>query len=102
MLYLSLKKPASEIEKLSNTDKCFHSEVEFTCPKCGKMHSKLWTVKRKMADTFGHFPVFRLNGKLTVVDGTLPHTVERLPTDAIELSDERCTELWHKNGHYFG
>ena len=74
---------------------------DFKCPRCGGKHAKLWTIKRVLADTFGHFPVFRINGEEHLVDGTLPHPVERLPQDAKEVDIEIAAEAWHSTGHYF-
>jgi hypothetical protein len=35
---------------------------EEKCLQCGKMHDSLWIIHRVLADTFGHFACFRING----------------------------------------
>lgn len=72
------------------------------CSKCGGHHPKLWLIQRAGCVPFGHFPTARINGAVEVIDPTLPHTVERIPTGSIEVVPDRAAELWHNTAHYFG
>jgi hypothetical protein len=76
--------------------------VQAACPQCGRPHPALWTVRRALADTCGHFPVFRLNGMERVIDPTLPTEVSALPRDAAPVLPDDAARLWHSTAHYFG
>jgi hypothetical protein len=79
-------------------------DARFPCPlpdcKYGR-HNTLWTVTRRPVTTWGHFVVFRLNGKEIVYDPTLPHEVDRIPRDAVKVEFVTAALAWHSDGHYF-
>jgi hypothetical protein len=92
-IYVSLLRPGSALD-------C----VEGTCADCGRLHDKVWRIRRSLADTFGHFAVFRINGEQVPVDASLPHRVDRLPRGAEALSPAESARLWHDDNesHVFG
>lgn len=75
-------------------------EERFTCPECGKEHPDLFMIVRKVSKPFGHFMAFHINGEWQVVDPTLPHTVNKVPRDAIRVPDDIAGASWHGTGHY--
>lgn len=82
--------------------------VEVDCPvfprcKYGK-HAQLWVIQRVLADTFGHFPVFRINGERRVIDVSLPTNLVRIPRDARKLSPIETHNVWmdDNESHVFG
>ena len=56
--------------------------LQAPCDRCGGEHGRLWTIERRPLAPLGHFGVVRLNGEPTVIDGSLPTRVDRLPRDA--------------------
>jgi len=64
----------------------------------------LYVIKRKLRGTFGHFPVFRINGEDHVPDMSLPMAIDRLPRDAVRLTPAQSARLWHSTNpsHTFG
>ena len=82
----------------------YNATVTEPCARCGRPHDCLWTVRRALADTFGPWPCYRLNGSTTVVDPSLPHTVRRLPRDAEPVPADVAAALWHDDNesHTFG
>lgn len=74
------------------------------CLHCDKEHDALWLIKRKMIETFGHFPVFMINGGKVIVDASLPTGVIKLPRDARRVPTERAAAMWHDTSglHTFG
>ncbi len=81
-----------------------YATVTDPCRRCGRHHDRLWTVRRALVDTMGHFPVYRLNGEEVPVDPSLPHTVDRLPRDAEPVDPDTAAALWHSDNesHVFG
>lgn len=89
----------------------FHPNVEVECLACPRMHDKLWTVDRR-PEPWGHFSVAQINkrdargrfARKTVIDRSLPTTVDLLPPDAVELSPEEAARTWHydNESHVFG
>lgn len=73
----------------------FDQTAQGICPQCGKPHDRLWIVRRALADTFGHFPVYRLNGAEHVIDSSLPHTIDKLPRDAVAVPPSIAAQVWH-------
>ena len=67
-------------------------------------HERVWVIQRVLADTFGHFPVFNINGEKVPVDGSLPHKVATLPRDAQLVSPELTHAFWvdPSGSHTFG
>lgn len=102
VIYLCLQVAPSEFAGAAAKTDGLGPMVEFTCSQCGKQHDGLWKVTRRMVDTFGHFPVYRLLGSEHVIDGTLPHVVAELPRGAATVPQETAERLWHGSGHYFG
>lgn len=101
-IYLSHR--IQETKQLENGEWQWEKCEEMECPRCGKMHDSLWTIRRVLVDTMGHFPVFRINGEEHVPDMSLPHHVDRLPRDAKKIESEEFARLWHMNtgSHTFG
>lgn len=99
-LYLSLVKPGGDPKMPLAGRDC----VTAACVSCGRDHDAIWTIERVLADTFGHFPVFRINGEMEVVDGSLPHKVEVLPRDARPVDPTKAAAVWHdtSGSHTFG
>jgi hypothetical protein len=77
---------------------------EERCPTCGRDHPSLWAIERKLKDVFGHFPVFRINGEDHVPDTSLPMRIDRIPRDAIRLTNAQFAAIWHdeSDDHTFG
>ena len=73
-------------------------------PECSKHHDILYTIRRVPKGTFGHFPVFEINGGKVIVDTSLPTGVIKLPRDARRVPAERAAAIWHGSGelHEFG
>lgn len=91
---------------LSRTVAPYECETEL-CPVAGckyGTHERLWIINRVLADTFGHFPVFNINGEKVPVDGSLPHKVVVLPRDATVVSPEKAHAFWtdESGSHVFG
>jgi len=73
-------------------------------PETGGQMETLYVIKRKLRGTFGHFPVFRINGEDHVPDMSLPMAIDRLPRDAVRLTPAQSARLWHSTNpsHTFG
>lgn len=67
----------------------------YTCAECGREHDRIHVAWRKPAGMFGPWVVFRYNGREHVPDLSIPIGVEKLPRDAVALSDEECSRRWH-------
>jgi hypothetical protein len=72
---------------------------DYDCPVCGEAHEVLYAVRRVLADQMGHFPVFRFNGEMHPVDGTLPHTLRYVPRDAVKLTKRQAHTYWKSTSH---
>jgi hypothetical protein len=92
---LSYDVPIEARDRLS--EPCLH-------PGCGKSHDALYTIRRVPKGTFGHFPVFEINGGQVIVDTSLPTGVIKLPRDAKRVPAERAAAIWHGTSelHEFG
>lgn len=68
---------------------------QFVCHKCGKFHEVLYKFWRKPADTFGAWLVFRVNGIEIVPDLSVPLSLEKMPRDAVKMTEEENSIAWH-------
>lgn len=69
--------------------------VELTRPNGSKsVVPKLYRIWRKPAGMFGCWVVFRINGKESVPDLSVPCGLFKLPRDAEELTEEEAKEYW--------
>jgi len=101
-IYLSHR--TQETKQLNDIDWQWEKCEEEQCQQCGKMHDSIWTIQRVLADTFGHFACFRINGEINVIDASLPHRVDRIPRDAKRIEPEEFSRVWHLStgSHVFG
>jgi hypothetical protein len=91
----SYELPLAARDRLS--EPCMH-------PGCDKSHDILYTIRRTSKGTFGHFPIFEINGGKVIVDVSLPTGVIKLPRDAKRVPPERAAAIWHGESelHEFG
>jgi hypothetical protein len=101
-IYISHR--TQETKKMDDDTWQWEECEEEKCLQCGKMHDSLWIIHRVLADTFGHFACFRINGDVHVIDASLPHRVEKIPRKAVRVGPEDFARLWHMNtgSHVFG
>lgn len=67
------------------------------CDRCERgPHERIHVAWRKPRGTLGQFVVFAYNGETHVPDLSIPIDVERIPRDAVALSDEETIERWHR------
>lgn len=97
MTYINLKPARSNQARLY----IVKEGEEFVCPKCNRRHQKLWIIRRKVYPVT-NFAGAYINGDFRAIDPTLPTDVTRIPRDAEPVDDNIATELWHREGHYFG
>jgi len=71
-------------------------EIEFTCPTCGRKHGLLHTFIRKPRGMCGCWVVFQYNGEEHVPDLSVPLSLDRLPKDAVAMTEAESAEYWHK------
>lgn len=67
----------------------------YTCAQCGKSHGVLYRAWRKPCGMLGCWVQFRYNGEIHVPDLSVPIGVQKLPRDAVRLSDAEASEYWH-------
>jgi hypothetical protein len=65
------------------------------CSTCGKEHERIHVAFRQPAGMFGPWVVFRYNGEKHVPDLSIPISVDRLPRDAVAMTDEENARAWH-------
>jgi len=69
--------------------------VDLTKPDGSIMREpKLYRVFRKPVGMFGCWVEFRYNGEINVPDLSVPIRVEKLPRDAVALTDEESVKYW--------
>lgn len=69
--------------------------VELTKPDGTTMREpKLYRIFRKPVGMFGCWVEFRYNGEVHVPDLSVPIRVEKLPRDAVALTDEESVKYW--------
>jgi hypothetical protein len=75
------------------------------CPaSCYGMHPlRLFEIFRR-GKAWGHFATALINGERQVIDGSLPHEVDRVPRGARELPAATVASYWHDDNesHVFG
>ncbi len=89
--------PNATMDDFGEASLAYHAAVQDRCARCGRPHDRLWTVDRRPAGVWGHWPLFRLNGHTVPIDRGLPHLVSRLPRDARPV-DPRAAAAWWHNG----
>ena len=67
----------------------------YKCGSCGREHDKVWYYKPAKSRPFGNFMAVRVGHDWHVPDSSLPCNVERIPRNAIPLSEAVMSKLWH-------
>ena len=67
----------------------------FECSICGREHSNIYIAYRKPLGMFGCWVTFRYNNDIHVPDLSIPISIEKLPRDAVKMSQEDAEKLWH-------
>jgi len=61
----------------------------------GLAHQKFYAIRRVIADTFGPWPVIRINAKEHVVDPSVPTHLDYIPRDAVEITGDLLEDILH-------
>lgn len=94
-VYLSLQKADSDQ---------YHDCVQEPCLAGDRSHDKLWSVQRRAYDSGLYWPYILLNGERTLIEGSLPNVVKKIPNDAMSVTPREAARLWHDDNesHVFG
>lgn len=66
------------------------------CSTCGRKHPRIYIAVRQPVDMLGCWVRFRINGKLSAPDLSVPIATFKLPRDAKPVSDEENARMWHR------